>query len=165
MGGETGERGGAGQRDQGSTEKSRGHTQGAPEQQGTRAQNQKKTKTTAGQADTQEGHIEEAGRGRWGEQGASEGAKEHNVSQRSTMPMTRIEPYRPPRPTIRKLMGGRPAGEDDGGVPPKGCLGRPPRSAYRSEDRAEALRRVRARDIQAWRGDDQRRAHGAGEQH
>ena len=51
------------------------------------------------------------------------------------MPMTRIEPYRPPRPTIRGLMEGRPAGEDDGGVPPKGCLGRPPRSAYRSEDR------------------------------
>ena len=36
------------------------------------------------------------------------------------MPMTRIEPYRPPRPTIRELMKGRPAGEDDGGVPPKG---------------------------------------------
>ena len=54
------------------------------------------------------------------------------------MPLTRIEPYRPPRPTIRELMEGRPAGEDDGGVPPKGCLGRPPRSAYRSEDRAEA---------------------------
>ena len=36
------------------------------------------------------------------------------------MPMTRIEPYRRPRPTIRELMEGRPAGEDDGGVPPKG---------------------------------------------
>ena len=124
-----------------------------------------KKKTAAGQADTQEGHKEEAGRGWWGEQGANEGTKEHNVSQRSTMPMTRIEPYRPPCPTIRELMEGRLAGEDDGGVPPKGCLGRPPRSAYRSEDRAEALRRVRAREIQPWRGDDQRRAHGAGEQH
>ena len=69
------------------------------------------------------------------------------------------------RPTIRELMEGRPAGEDDGGLPPKRCLGRPPRSAYRSEDRAEALRHVRAREIQPWRGDDQRRAHGAGEQH
>ena len=59
------------------------------------------------------------------------------------MPLTRIEPYRPPRPTIRELMEGRPAGEDDGGVSPKGCLGRLPRSAYRSEDRAEALRHVR----------------------
>ena len=60
---------------------------------------------------------------------------------------------------------GRPAGEDEGGVPLKGCLQRPPRSAYKSEDRAEAQRRVRAREIQPWRGDDQRRAHGAGEQH
>ena len=81
------------------------------------------------------------------------------------MPMTRIEPYRPPRPTIRELMEGRPAGKDEGGVPPKGCLGRPPRSAYRSEDRAEALRRVKAREIQPWRGDDKRQAYGAGEQH
>ena len=81
------------------------------------------------------------------------------------MQMTRIEPYRPPRPPIRELMEGRPAGEDDGVVPPKGCLGRPPRSAHRSEDREEAQRRVRAREIQPWRGDDQRRAQGAGEQH
>ena len=45
------------------------------------------------------------------------------------MPMTRIEPYQPPRPTIRELMEGRPAGEDDGGVPPKGGFwgGRPGR--------------------------------------
>ena len=121
----------------------------------TRAQNQNKKKPEAGQADTQEGYKEEAGRGRWGEQGANEGAKKHNVSQRSTMPLTCIEPYRQPRPTIRELMERRLAGEDDGGVPPKGCLGRPPRSAYRSEDTAEALRRVRAREIQPWRGDHQ----------
>ena len=81
------------------------------------------------------------------------------------MPMTRIEPNRPPRRTIRELMEGRPAGEDDGGVPPKGCLGRPPRSAHRSEDKAEAQRCLGAREIQPWRGDDQRRAHRAGEQH
>ena len=80
------------------------------------------------------------------------------------MPMTRIEPYWLPRLTIRELTEGRPAGEEDGGVPPKGNLGTPPKSAYRSEDRAQALRRVRARKIQSWRGDDQRRAHGAGEQ-
>ena len=67
MGGETGERGGAGQRDRGSTEKSNGHTQGAREQRGARTRNKKK----AEQGDTQEGHIEEAGRGRWGEQGAN----------------------------------------------------------------------------------------------
>ena len=115
MGGETGERGGAGQRDQGSTEKSRGHTQGAQEQQGTRGQKNNNSRT---------GHKEEAGRGTWGEQGANEGAKEHNVSQRSAMPMTRIELYRPPRPTIRELMEGRPAGEDDGGVPPEGVTGK-----------------------------------------
>ena len=42
----------------------------------------KKKKTTAGRADTQEGHIEVAGRRRWGEQGANEGAKEHNDSHR-----------------------------------------------------------------------------------
>ena len=30
---------------------------------------------------------------------------------------------RPPRPTIRELMEGRPAREDDGGVPPEGVSG------------------------------------------
>ena len=39
-------------------------------------------KKTAEQADTQEGHIEEAGRGRWGEQGAKKGTEEHNDSHR-----------------------------------------------------------------------------------
>ena len=63
MGRETGERGGAGQRDQGNAKKSRGHMQGAREQQGARAKKKKKT-TTAGRAGTQEGHKEEAGRGR-----------------------------------------------------------------------------------------------------
>ena len=100
-----------------------------------------------------------------GEQGAIKGAKEHDDSQENTMPKTPIEPYRPPRPTSRELMEGRPAGEDDGGVPRKGCLGRPPRSAYRSEDRAEALRRLKACEIQSWRGEDQRGAHGAQQQH
>ena len=80
------------------------------------------------------------------------------------MPKTRIEPYRPPRPTIRELMEGGPAWADDGGIPPKGCLGRPPKSAYRTEDRAEAERRMRAREIQPWRREEQRRAHRAGEQ-
>ena len=80
------------------------------------------------------------------------------------MPMTRIEPYRPPRPIIRELMEGRPAGAADSGVPPKGYLGRPPKSAYRMQDRVEAKRCLRAREIQPWRGEDQRRAHRAGEQ-
>ena len=80
------------------------------------------------------------------------------------MLITRIEPYRPPCPTIRELMEGRPAGKHGGGVPPNGYLGRPPKTAYRSEDRAEALRRVRGRELQPWRGGNQRRAHGAGDQ-
>ena len=78
MGGETGERGGAGQRDRGSTEKSRGHTLGAREQRGPRT---RKKKTPTEQADRQEGHIEEAGRGRWGEQGATR-------AQRNTLTLT-----------------------------------------------------------------------------
>ena len=73
-------RGGAGQGDRGSMEKSRGHTLGAREQRGARTRKQKTT--TAEQADTQEGHIEEAGRGRWGEQGANMGKKEHTDSHR-----------------------------------------------------------------------------------
>ena len=86
------------------------------------------------------------------------------LAQRNAMPKTRIEPYRPPRPTIRELMEGRAAGADDGEYPPKGYLGRQPKSTYRAEDRAEAERRVRARKIQPWRGEEQRRAHRAGEQ-
>ena len=35
------------------------------------------------------------------------------------MPITRIEPYWPPRPTIRELMEGR-AVADDREIPPKG---------------------------------------------
>ena len=42
------------------------------------------------------------------------------------MLMTGIEPYRLARPTIRELTEGSSAGGDDGGVPPKGYLGRPP---------------------------------------
>ena len=86
------------------------------------------------------------------------------LAQRNGMPMTRIEPYRPPRPTIRELMEGRPAGADDRGVFPKGYLGGPPKSAYRTEDRAEAKGRVRACQIQPWREEEQQRAHRAGVQ-
>ena len=78
--------------------------------------------------------------------------------------MTCIEPNWPPRPTIRELMEGSPAGPDDGRVPPKGYLRRPAKSAYRMDDRADAKRRVRARKIQPWRGENQQRAQGAGEQ-
>ena len=84
--------------------------------------------------------------------------------QINTMPKSRIEPYRPPCPTIRELMDGRPAGADDGGIPLKGYLGMPPKSAYREEDRAPAERRVCALKIQPWRGEEQRGAHGAGKE-
>ena len=63
------------------------------------------------------------------------GAPHHTESD--AMPMTRIEPHWPPRPTIRKLMEGRPAGADDGGISPTRYLGRPPQSAYKTEDRAQ----------------------------
>ena len=53
---------------------------GAREQRGARTP-EKKT-TAAEQADTQEGHVEGAGRGSWGEQGANKGTKEHNDSHR-----------------------------------------------------------------------------------
>ena len=75
-------------------------------------------------------------------------------ARRTAKPMTRIEPYRPLCPTIRELMEGRTAGADDGGMSPKGYLGRPPKSAYRTEDRAQAEGRVTAHEIQPWRGED-----------
>ena len=134
---------------------------------GSSGERQHGTKNNNSRTGGHTGRTHRGGRAR--EVGRTGGQQGHKgtqcLSQRSTMLMTRIEPYRPPRPTIKELMEGRPTGEDDGGIPPKGCLGRPRRSAYRSEDRAEAQRRMRAREIQPWRGDDQRRAHGAGEQH
>ena len=81
MGGETGERGGAGQRARVTRRRAEG-TRRARGCSKEREHRTKKKKTTAGRADTQEGHKEEAGRGRWGEQGANEGAKEPNVSLR-----------------------------------------------------------------------------------
>ena len=84
--------------------------------------------------------------------------------QMDAMPINRIKPYRPPRPTIRELMEGRAAGADDGGIAPKGYLQRPPKSTYRTEDGAQAESHVRVREIQPWRGKEQRGAHRAGEQ-
>ena len=78
------------------------------------------------------------------------------------MPMTRVEPYRPPGPTIRELMEGRPAGEDDGGVPPKGYLGRPPKGPEAGEsERDTAMARGRPAEstrsrrttVRGWAGD------------
>ena len=162
MGRETGERGGAGQRDQGNTKESRGHTQGAREQQGARAQ-----KKNNGRMGGHTGRAQRGGRVREvGGTGGQRGRK------RNTMSLTEkhhaVDPHGavPAAPPDHQgTDGGAAGGRGRRGVPPKGCLGRPPRSAYRSEDRAQALRHVRAREIQPWRGDDQRRAHGAGEQH
>ena len=80
------------------------------------------------------------------------------------MTMIRIEPYQAPRSTVREQMEGRPPGADDGGIPPKGYLRGPPKSAYRTEDREQAERHVRAREIHLWRREEQRSARGAGEQ-
>ena len=52
----------------------------------------------------------------------------------------------------------------NGGIAPKGYLGRQPRSAYRRQDREQAERHVRAHEIQPWRGEEQRSSHRAGEQ-
>ena len=138
-------------------ERSGGHTQGAREQQCTRQEGQPREKERNKRKNS-------AAR----EEGDAEGQYPHQdtarLAQRPAMPKTCIEPYRPPGPTISELMEGRLAVADDGGIPPKGYLGRPPKSAYRTEDRAEAQRRVRARRIQPWLGEDQRRAHRAGEQ-
>ena len=100
--------------------------------------------------------------------GRGAGGKQQQIgaqhrTQSDVMPMTQIEPYQPPRPTITELMEGRPAAADDGGIPPKGYLGRPPKPTYRTGDGAQAERRVRAREIQPWRGEVQRSAHAAGE--
>ena len=84
--------------------------------------------------------------------GNQDQARHEEISfSRNAMPKTGIEPYRPLHPTIRELMEARPAGADDGGIPLKEYLGRPPKSAYRTMDRAEAQRRLRAREIQVGR--------------
>ena len=74
------------------------------------------------------------------------------IAQRTAMLMTRIEPDDLPGPTIREQIEGRSAGADDGGIRPKGYLGRPPKPAYETEDRAEAKRRVGRRDTALARG-------------
>ena len=70
--------------------------------------------------------------------------------------MQRIVPYQPPtdRCTIRELMEGRAAGTDEGGIPPAGLPRRPPKLAYREEDRVAARMRVWARRIEPWRGEE-----------
>ena len=125
MGGETGERGGAGQRDQGNTKKSRGHTQGAREQQGARAQSTHRTKKkNNGRTGGHTGRAQRGGRAREvGGTGGQRGRKGTQcLSQRSTMPLTRIEPYRPP-PDHQGTDGGAAGGRGRRGSPPEGVSG------------------------------------------
>ena len=75
-----------------------------------------------------------------------------------------IVPYQPPRPTIRELMEGRAPGTDDGGIPPAAYPRRPPKSAYREEDRVAAERHVWARKIRPCRGEDKRGAQETSEE-
>ena len=148
---------GTGWRGRGHTVRSTGHTQGAREQRCAQQKGQQREKEQKKRRDSAARVEGDAG-------GQHRHQYTPRLAQNTAMPLTRIEPYQPPRPTIRELMEGRPAGADNGGIPPKGYLGTPPKSAYRTEDRAEAQRRVRAREIQPWREEDERRAHGAGEQ-
>ena len=61
--------------------------------------------------------------------------------------------------------GGGAGGRGQRGSPPEGVSGEAAQVSLQVGRQAEARRRVRAHEIQPWRGDDQRRAHGAGEQH
>ena len=73
QGGETG----VARRRTGGTRRARGSS-------GERDHADTKKKNRKGGQDTKEGHAEEAGRRRWGEQGANKGAKKHIVSHRET---------------------------------------------------------------------------------
>ena len=104
----------------------------------------KKRKTT---------HQSRTNRGDGGarEEGEAGGQQRHKgtlrLAQRNAMPMTRIEPYRPPRPTIRELMEGR-GGGGRRGSPPEGVSGEAARVGLQVRGQGEALRRVRAHEIQ-----------------
>ena len=76
-GGETG----VARRRAGGTRRARGSSE---ERDNGDTKKKKKDHNRRGGHDTQEGHVEKAGRGRWGEQGANKGSKEHNVSLRET---------------------------------------------------------------------------------
>ena len=121
MGGETGERGGAGQRGQGSTGKSRGHTQGGREQQGTRAQNQKKNSSRTG------GHTGRAQRGgRAREVGGTGGQRGRKRTQCLTEKHHAEDPHRavPAAPPDHQgTHGGAAGGRGRRGSPPEGVSG------------------------------------------
>ena len=120
MGGETGERGGAGQRDQGNTKKSRGHTQGAREQQGARAQ--KKNQRQDGRTH-RKGTKRRQGAGSGGHRGPTR-------AQRNTMSLSEkhhaVDPHRavPAAPPDHQgTDGGAAGGRGRRGSPPEGVSG------------------------------------------
>ena len=120
MGRETGERGGAGQQDQGNTKKSRGHTLGAREQQGARAQ--KKKQRQDGRAN-RKGTKRRQGAGGGGHRGLTR-------AQRNTMSLTEkhhaVDPHRavPAAPPEHQgTDGGAAGGRGRRGSPPEGVTG------------------------------------------
>ena len=121
MGGETGERGGAGQRDQGNMKKSRGHTQGAQEQQGARAQNQKNNNRRTG------GHTGRAHRGgRARKVGGTGGQRGRKGTHCLTEKHHADDPHRavPAAPPDHQgTDGGAAGGRGRRGSPPEGVSG------------------------------------------
>ena len=151
---------------------STGHTRGARERR--RARHARRKGEGAG-ADT--GHAKAH------TEGGARGGKKRQTGvthrlQSNAMPLTRIEPYRPPRPTIRELMEGRPAGGGRRGNPPEGVPGEAAQvglpdggSSAGGETREGArdtalARRGAARRTRGWRGavrgTGERRATGGG---
>ena len=119
MGGETGERGGAGQRDQGNTKKSRGHTQGARERQGARAKKKQR----------QDGRTHRKGAKR--RQGAGGGGHRGRTrAQRNTMSLSEkhhaVDPHRAvpaAPPSHQGTDGGAAGGRGRRGSLPEGVSG------------------------------------------
>ena len=120
MGGDTGERGGAGQRDQGNTKKSRGQTQGAREQQGARAQKKKQRR---------DGRTHRKGAKR--RQGAGGGGHRGPTrAQRNTMSLSEnhqaVDPHRAvpaAQPDHQGTDGGAAGARGRRGNPPEGVSG------------------------------------------
>ena len=170
--------GGTGRRDRGGTETNRGHRQGAREQRGSRQEGHPKKKKR------QPKHQRMTNRGsRATHEGGEAGSQQRRkgtlcLAQKNAMPMTRIEPYRPSRPTIRELMGGEAGGGARRGSPPEGVSaeaarvglqvggqGRGPEERERTRDKAIARGRSAestrsSRTTVRRRADDRREGRG-----
>ena len=117
IGRETGERGGTGQRDQGNTKKSRGHTQGAREQQRARAQ-----KKNNGRTGGCTGRAQRGGRAREkGGTGGQRGRKGTQCLCRHAVDPHRAVPAAPP--DHQGTDGGAAGGRGRRGSPPEGKSG------------------------------------------